>query len=241
MRQRFMFLRMQILPVVSLIVMGAWSGIASAQQCVGDCNDDMAVRVNELITGVNINLGNSSIDLCPAFDANGNGSVAINELVTAVNNNLYGCGVTPPTRTFTPTRTETPTLTPTSVPPTATATNPPVSTLDGGVLFGQSCVPCHDNDAGDIDDTSVSALTSAIDDPFTGMDILAGRYSAEELQALSDFMTTVEHSSNWSRPSNHGAYVMAAGVSTCEVCHGGSSLRGDGDAPSCFRCHGMEW
>jgi hypothetical protein len=37
---------------------------------------------------VNITLGNSPLDLCPAFDANGDRAVTIDELLTGVNNAL---------------------------------------------------------------------------------------------------------------------------------------------------------
>ena len=59
--------------------------------CVGDCNRDGAVAINELITGVNISLGSRPISDCPAFDSNDNGQVAISELIRAVNNSLDGC------------------------------------------------------------------------------------------------------------------------------------------------------
>lgn len=59
--------------------------------CPGDCNGNGEVAVNELITGVNIALGNSTVDACPSFDRNGDGSVSINELIAAVNAALNGC------------------------------------------------------------------------------------------------------------------------------------------------------
>ncbi|HSQ01559.1 MAG TPA: hypothetical protein VL049_30415 [Candidatus Dormibacteraeota bacterium] len=59
--------------------------------CAGDCNGDGSVAVNELITGVNIALGNSTVANCRSFDRNGDGSVSINELIAAVNAALNGC------------------------------------------------------------------------------------------------------------------------------------------------------
>jgi len=64
---------------------------ARAQTCPGDCGEDGEVTVNELITCVNIALGESSMDACPAADADGNGAVAINDLIAAVNAALSGC------------------------------------------------------------------------------------------------------------------------------------------------------
>jgi hypothetical protein len=46
-----------------------------------------------LVRGVNIALGNSSLNECAAFDANDSGTVTVEELVTAVNNALRGCAV----------------------------------------------------------------------------------------------------------------------------------------------------
>ncbi len=59
--------------------------------CVGDCNGDGVVMINELITGVNIVLGITPVSACPAFDPDGGGTVTIADLVTAVNNALNGC------------------------------------------------------------------------------------------------------------------------------------------------------
>ena len=65
---------------------------AAGNACVGDCDGNGEVAINELITGVNIALGSASLDTCPSFDANGSGEVEINELIAAVNNALNGCG-----------------------------------------------------------------------------------------------------------------------------------------------------
>ncbi len=59
--------------------------------CVGDCNSDGAVAVNELLTMVNVALGNAQIGSCPLGDANGDAQVTINEILAAVNNALSGC------------------------------------------------------------------------------------------------------------------------------------------------------
>ncbi len=69
--------------------------IAAAPTCDGDCSGDGQVTVDELLTLVNIALGNTSVAACPAGDANGNGSVTVDEILTAVNNALNGCDVTP--------------------------------------------------------------------------------------------------------------------------------------------------
>jgi len=55
---------------------------------VGDCDDDGRVTVNELVSGVNIVLGNLTLDACPSFDVNRDGRVTIDELVQGVNDIL---------------------------------------------------------------------------------------------------------------------------------------------------------
>jgi hypothetical protein len=59
--------------------------------CVGDCDGDGQVTVNELITMVNILLGNTPLSACMAGDADGSGDITINEIIAAVNNALDGC------------------------------------------------------------------------------------------------------------------------------------------------------
>jgi hypothetical protein len=65
-------------------------GISEAE-CAGDCNDDGAVTIDELLRGVNIALGNTSIADCPVFDASGDLTVTVDELLKAVGNALNGC------------------------------------------------------------------------------------------------------------------------------------------------------
>jgi hypothetical protein len=59
--------------------------------CVGDCDGGGSVAINELIGGVNIALGNVSLESCPSFDRDGNGGVSIDELITAVGHAQTGC------------------------------------------------------------------------------------------------------------------------------------------------------
>jgi hypothetical protein len=64
--------------------------------CVGDCNGNRAVTINEMITGVNIALEILPVESCPAFDANGDRQVTVDELLQAVNNALLDCAGRPP-------------------------------------------------------------------------------------------------------------------------------------------------
>lgn len=59
--------------------------------CPGDCNGSREVTVDEIIKGVNIALGNASVDVCPVFDVNGDGTVTVDEIIKAVNAALNGC------------------------------------------------------------------------------------------------------------------------------------------------------
>jgi hypothetical protein len=59
--------------------------------CVGDCNGDGEVNINELIIGVGISLTTRPVTDCPSIDQNSDGQVLINELVLAVNAALSGC------------------------------------------------------------------------------------------------------------------------------------------------------
>jgi hypothetical protein len=59
--------------------------------CVGDCNGNGEVAINELVFGVTIALGSGGLRDCPTLDADGDGNVEINELIQAVANALNRC------------------------------------------------------------------------------------------------------------------------------------------------------
>jgi hypothetical protein len=61
--------------------------------CVGDCDGDDQVVINELITMVNLalDLGTTSLSACVAGDANGDGVITIDEIIRAVNYALTAC------------------------------------------------------------------------------------------------------------------------------------------------------
>jgi hypothetical protein len=69
---------------------GAFEADAMPGACTGDCDGNGSVAINELILGVNIDLGLQSVSACPAFQ-NALGQVGIAQLVTGVNNALSGC------------------------------------------------------------------------------------------------------------------------------------------------------
>ncbi|HVN87687.1 MAG TPA: S8 family serine peptidase [Candidatus Binatia bacterium] len=67
------------------------TGSRTPQACIGDCDQSGTVGVDDLVKGVDIALGNATLNTCPAFDCNGNGQVTVDCLVKGVNSALYGC------------------------------------------------------------------------------------------------------------------------------------------------------
>jgi hypothetical protein len=61
-----------------------------AVACIGDCNHDGAVTVEELIVGVNMVLGNVPLSRCPEFETPVHG-LDVTGLVQAASKALYGC------------------------------------------------------------------------------------------------------------------------------------------------------
>jgi hypothetical protein len=59
--------------------------------CVGDCNDNNAVVINELVTGVGVALGDRELATCRNFDPDDDQQVVIGELVQGVRSAIDGC------------------------------------------------------------------------------------------------------------------------------------------------------
>jgi hypothetical protein len=72
------------------VIVGPSAGWAS---CGGDCNGDGQVTMPELITGIDIALGRTAPNACPAFDQDRDGAVRVHELLAAVHFALTGCPV----------------------------------------------------------------------------------------------------------------------------------------------------
>jgi len=88
---------------ILLLAAAVLAAAAPTFACVGDCNDNGVVPINELVLGVNIALGSQSVAFCTAFDRNGDLAVTIDELLTGVNNALGVCvSDATPTPTATP-------------------------------------------------------------------------------------------------------------------------------------------
>src|SRR5262249_1922419 len=75
------------------IIVGLLSLLVSpsaAQLCIGDCNGDRRVSVDEIIHGVDIALGDLPLADCRIFDSDGNGVITVDELLMAVGFALHG-------------------------------------------------------------------------------------------------------------------------------------------------------
>lgn len=66
---------------------------AAAEACGGDCNRDGAVTVDEILTALNIALGNDTLAACSTADANGDQQVQVDEIVAALAAALGGCPI----------------------------------------------------------------------------------------------------------------------------------------------------
>lgn len=116
-------------------------GRMAAQTCTGDCDGDGVVRINEILTGVNILLGTAPIDACQAFVCPG--GLSITCAVESVANALLACRMPTATPTaastctvsVTRTSTHTPSVTPTPTPTrTCQGAPPPAACPPGEVI-----------------------------------------------------------------------------------------------------------
>jgi cysteine-rich repeat protein len=83
--------------VIALPLAAAPAGAAPVclGRCTGDCDANGAVAVNELLTLVNITLGQQPVESCPNLDAIGIDDLDIGDLVIAVRHALDGCPLRP--------------------------------------------------------------------------------------------------------------------------------------------------
>jgi len=63
----------------------------AAALCTGDCNRDGVVTIDELLTMVNVALGNVSVTACEIGDLNHDSLITVDEILTGVDNTLAGC------------------------------------------------------------------------------------------------------------------------------------------------------
>lgn len=84
------------IPLLTILLtsgsLGWTSSVAAVSRpCVGDCNRDGQVTVDELVVGVNVGLGRQPLADCTELDGNGDGLIAIDDIVSAVRDTLDAC------------------------------------------------------------------------------------------------------------------------------------------------------
>jgi hypothetical protein len=67
------------------------SATSTPVPCVGDCDGNDRITVDELVRGVNISLERTALATCADFDRDGNQRVTVDELVVGVGGLLAGC------------------------------------------------------------------------------------------------------------------------------------------------------
>lgn len=75
---------------------GFWAGLVTGvtpppPACIGDCGGGGEVTVDELLTMVNIALGNESVLECRVGDGNDDNRITVDEILEAIFNALNGC------------------------------------------------------------------------------------------------------------------------------------------------------
>jgi hypothetical protein len=81
-------LRMAVLWLAAIIALFSLTRLAGAQACVGDCNGDGRVTIDELLISIQVELGTLPVDACPVCET-------VNCVVAAIGNALYGCSAEP--------------------------------------------------------------------------------------------------------------------------------------------------
>jgi hypothetical protein len=85
-----------------LLIVSLATGADAQQICVGDCDGNGAVGINELVIGVNIALDLEPLATCMDFDSDHDDTLRIAELLGGVRSSIDGCRAPDPTPTPTP-------------------------------------------------------------------------------------------------------------------------------------------
>jgi len=81
--------------IVSIAITLALALPAAAQVCGGDCDQNCAVTVDEILTMVNGALGQVPVASCNSGDTNIDGQLTVDEILAGVSNALQGCNGPP--------------------------------------------------------------------------------------------------------------------------------------------------
>lgn len=150
---------------------------SEAATCAGDCNGNDAVVINELVTLVNIGLGNAPVLGCSAGDVNQDGEISIDEIVAAVVKALEGCAAKP---------------TPTPAPCTADSCRP-CTAADTLCLPGQGGTYCCTLSGSLFADLTTGCQSSGIYDP-TPTSMPNGCWTAPDGPCHSEYICFVANS-----------------------------------------------
>lgn len=78
-------MRRAALATVLSLAMGIGSTASAASSCIGDCDGDSVVRINELIMAVSIVMGAAPLSACPSIDCEASlGAPSVSCAVAAV-------------------------------------------------------------------------------------------------------------------------------------------------------------
>lgn len=83
--------RNQLMMLAAVVWLGSATPRTARAVCVGDCSGDCQVTVDEILTLVNIALGNSDVSACATFSVGEIHIPEIPDIIQAINNALLGC------------------------------------------------------------------------------------------------------------------------------------------------------
>lgn len=91
------FRRGALVPIIGLLLsagsaQGLCGNAGGDVLCAGDCDLSRSVTVDEIVTTVNIALGEALVSVCELADVDGSSSITVDEIILSVSRALDGCG-----------------------------------------------------------------------------------------------------------------------------------------------------
>jgi hypothetical protein len=209
------------------LLVSLMAGDGALAACVGDCNGDERVSVDELIKAVGIALGHDPVDVCPEADPDDDGVTSLDELISAIHSSLGQCDVA------TPSPSPSPTPSPTPLEQVPTSGQDLLPWLQAGSYLGwraeseihQSAGPhgrvrvflndaLYDSLDGDL--PQHPAGSAAVKELYDiGADVVRGWAVEVKVQAESDLGAGWY----WYESFNGNVFADGFGVRGCTVCH----------------------
>ncbi len=81
----------QLLPWLATAMCAAFPVGKAEAACIGDCDGNGQVEIDEVVKGVNVLLGKASLDTCYRADVNCDGAVTVDEVISAIDGALTVC------------------------------------------------------------------------------------------------------------------------------------------------------